>query len=112
MTASPDNEAVLLIADSESSADMLYATGLFVPDPFTYLRVAGRSTIMMSDLEIDRARAQSKVDEVVSLTDYTDRAKGNGKADPGLVDAVIELLRDREVKGGPGADRLPFGVCR
>ena len=111
MTASPDNEAVLLIADSESSADMLYATGLFVPDPFTYLRVAGRSTIMMSDLEIDRARAQSKVDEVVSLTDYTDRAKENAKADPGLVDAVIELLRDREVKGVRVPNGFPLGYA-
>ena len=111
MTASPDNEAVLLIADSESSADMLYATGLFVPDPFTYLKVDGRSTIMMSDLEIDRARAQSKVDEVVSLTDYTDRAKGNGKADPGLVDAIIELLRDREVKDVMVPNGFPLGYA-
>ena len=33
MTASPGNEAVLLIADSELNADMLYAAGMFVPDP-------------------------------------------------------------------------------
>ena len=31
MTASPGNEAVLLIADSERDADMLYAAGMFVP---------------------------------------------------------------------------------
>ncbi len=111
MTASPGKEAVLLIADSESNADMLYATGLFVPDPFTFLLVDGRTTIMMSDLEIDRARAQSKVDEVVSLTDYTDRAKGGGTADPGLVDAIAELLRDREVESVLVPNGFPLGYA-
>lgn len=111
MTASPGNEAVLLIADSELNADMLYAAGLFVPDPFTYLQVDGRTTIMMSDLEIDRARAQSKVDEVVSLTDYSDRAKKAGNADPGLVDAVVELLREREVNGVNVPNGFPLGYA-
>lgn len=111
MTASPGNEAVLLIADSELNADMLYAAGLFVPDPFTFLQVDGRTTIMMSDLEIDRARAQSKVDEVVSLTDYSDRAKKSGNADPGLVDAVVELLRDREVTHVSVPNSFPLGYA-
>ena len=111
MTASAGNEAILLIADSERDADMLYAAGLFVPDPFTFLQVDGRTTIMMSDLEIDRARAQSKVDEVVSLTDYSDRAKANGNADPGLMDAVVELLREREVKGVSVPNSFPLGYA-
>ena len=38
MSDSPGNEAVLLIADSERDADMLYAAGMFVPDPFTFLQ--------------------------------------------------------------------------
>ncbi|MDE2727216.1 MAG: Xaa-Pro peptidase family protein [Gemmatimonadota bacterium] len=111
MTDSPGNEAVLLIADSERDADMLYAAGLFVPDPFTFLRVEGRATIMMSDLEIDRAKAQSKVDEVVSLTDYTNRAKKTGNADPGLMDAVVELLREREVKRVSVPNGFPLGYA-
>ena len=111
MTASPANEAVLLIADSERDADMLYASGMFVPDPFTFLQVNGRTTIMMSDLEIDRARAQSKVDEVVSLTDYSDRAKKSGNADPGLMDAVVELLREREVERVGVPNGFPLGYA-
>ncbi len=111
MTASPGNESILLIADSESDADMLYATGLFVPDPFTFLQVDGRSLIMMSDLEIDRARTQSRADEVVSLTDYTDRARENGNADPGLVDAVVELLRERDAQDVRVPIRFPIGYA-
>ena len=29
-----NSETLLMVADSEHNADMLYATGLFVPDPF------------------------------------------------------------------------------
>ena len=66
---------------------------------------------MMSDLEIDRARAQSKADEVVSLTDYSDRAKKAGNADPGLMDAVVELLREREVLGISVPNSFPLGYA-
>ncbi len=48
-----------MVADSERDANMLYVTGLFVPDPFIYLHAGGRPLIVMSDLEIDRARAQA-----------------------------------------------------
>ena len=34
-------ENLLLIADSDKDADMLYAVGMFVPDPFIYLRLRG-----------------------------------------------------------------------
>ena len=51
MTSRP----LLMIADSETDADMLYATGLFVPDPFIFLRVRGETHLVMSDLERDRA---------------------------------------------------------
>ena len=36
---------VLIIADSDHSADMLYATGMFVPDPFIYLRRKGKEIL-------------------------------------------------------------------
>jgi phosphoserine phosphatase len=31
-----DSENLLMVADSERDANMLYAVGLFVPDPFIY----------------------------------------------------------------------------
>ena len=37
---SPDN--LLMVADSAQDANMLYAVGMFVPDPFIYLRLRGR----------------------------------------------------------------------
>ena len=53
------SENLLIVADSERDADMLYAVGMFVPDPFIYLRNRGRNYIVVSDLEIDRARRQA-----------------------------------------------------
>src|SRR5262249_600468 len=52
-------ENLLIVADSERDANMLYAVGLFVPDPFIYLRLHGQCHVVMSDLEIDRARQQA-----------------------------------------------------
>ena len=51
------SDTLLMVADSEREANMLYATGLFVPDPFIYLNFGRRPLLVLSDLEIDRARA-------------------------------------------------------
>jgi Xaa-Pro aminopeptidase len=63
----------LIIADSERDPDILYATKLFVPDPFLFLEQNGRRTIALSDLEVDRGRAHATVDEVVSITEEAKR---------------------------------------
>ena len=47
----------LIVADSERDADMLYATRMFVADPFIFIEQNGKRTILLSDLEIDRATA-------------------------------------------------------
>lgn len=63
------SETLLIVADSDHDANMLYATGMFAPDAFIYFRHRGRSFVVMSDLEIDRARREAHVDEVISLTE-------------------------------------------
>ena len=42
-------ENLLIVADSERDANMLYAVGMFVPDPFIYLRLHGKCHVVMSD---------------------------------------------------------------
>ncbi len=86
--------ATLIIAASEASADLYYATGFLAPDPFVYLQADGRSLILASDLELDRARRQARVDEVWPLGRYEDRARERGAAGPGLAEAVGEVLRE------------------
>ena len=62
------SENLLIYAASEHDANMLYAVGMFVPDAFIYLRVSGREYVVMSDLEIDRARAQAPHCKILSLS--------------------------------------------
>src|SRR5260221_573671 len=62
------SDTLLMVADSERDANMLYATGLFVPDPFIYLNFGRRPLIVLSDLEIDRARRQAPHCRAVPLT--------------------------------------------
>ena len=60
---------LLIYASSEADADMLYATGFNCPDPFVFVCTThGKRHVVMSDLEIDRAKAHSKAHRVHSLT--------------------------------------------
>jgi len=83
-----------MVADSERNANMLYATGLFVPDPFIYLKTCGRPLIVMSDLEIDRARAQAPHCRVVSSSTYQQKLRARGIKRPGLAHVVRQVLHE------------------
>jgi len=103
---SPDKAPsnVLMIACSETDANIYYASGFLAPDPFVYLEAGGQSFLLMSDLELDRARTQSRVDQVLPYSDYETQAKSRGISSPVLAD-VVQLLM--EEKGGLGPWRVP-----
>ncbi len=50
-------KAKLLVASGESSADMLYASGLFTPDDFIYFETENEKAVILSALEYDRGKA-------------------------------------------------------
>jgi Xaa-Pro aminopeptidase len=56
----------LIYAASEADADILYPTGFFAPDPFLFIQKGRTRILVMSDLEMDRARAHATVDRVLS----------------------------------------------
>jgi Xaa-Pro aminopeptidase len=84
-------DALLMVAASDVDANLYYATGFLAPDPFVFLRVDGRTILLMSDLEIDRARAQARVDDVRSYTAYEEKARERAPR-PHLTDVVGVLL--------------------
>ena len=58
-------DASLIYAASESSADLFYATGFFAPDPFLFVQDnEGLSHMVVSILEVDRARRTARVDHL------------------------------------------------
>ncbi|HTY86276.1 MAG TPA: Xaa-Pro peptidase family protein [Candidatus Acidoferrum sp.] len=105
-------ETLLMVADSERDADMLYATGLFVPDPFIYLRTAGRPLIVMSDLEIDRARAQAPHCRVASLSRFQKRLRDRGIPRPGLAQVIQLVLHESGLRRAIVPGQFPLGLAR
>src|SRR6185369_6311911 len=81
---------LLIVAASESDANMLYATAFFAPDPFIFFQHRARKYLIMSDLEIDRAKLQADVDAVLSLSHYAGKLKKDGK--PATTADILELV--------------------
>ncbi len=94
----PAAEARLIIAASEVDANLFYATRFLAPDPFVFLWHGPEKILLMSDLELDRARAQAAVDTVLPIRRYEDRAKAAGMERPGVTDALSELLKERGIR--------------
>jgi Xaa-Pro aminopeptidase len=89
---------LLIIAASEIDSNLYYATRFLAPDAFVFLRDRGQSIMLMSDLEMDRAKAQAQVDTVLSYTAYEERAKTRMSERPRTVHVVHELLSERGIK--------------
>jgi Xaa-Pro aminopeptidase len=104
-------ENLLMVADSERDANMLYAVGTFVPDPFIYLRTSGRPLLVMSDLEIDRARAQAPHCRVASLGQYQQKLRAQGIMRPGLAHVVRQILREKGIRRVTVPDNFPLGLA-
>ncbi len=90
-------EALLIIAASERDADLYYATHFLAPDPFPFFQIGEERVIMMSDLELGRAKIQAEVETILPLRKYEERAKTRLER-PSLLDAVDEALKERGVQ--------------
>ena len=101
----------LIYAASESSADMLYATRFFVPDPFLYLEQNGKKSILLSDLEIDRGRREAKVDEVISLSLIQRPFEKRLKKKPTIEQTIERFLRQRRVRRAAVPSDFPLGLA-
>src|ERR687897_828946 len=89
--ATKNDQATVLVAASEGDSNMLYAAGFFVPDPFIFFQHKKTTYVVMSDLEVDRAKKQAHADRVLSLSQYQKKLRRTGKASPGIID-VLDLL--------------------
>ena len=106
---SPDD--LLIVSDSDHDADMLYAVGMFVPDPFIYLRIRGRCHVVMSDLEIDRARREAPHCRVLSYTRIADKLKRQGVRNVSQSHVVNQILREKGVRAIRVPPKFPLGLA-
>ncbi len=93
-----DSASLLMIAASEKSPNLYYATKFLAPDAFLFFQIRGQKTLLMSDLEVDRAKDQAEVDEVLSVSQFAkDLQKKLGRP-VGMLDVVEYFLRSHRVK--------------
>jgi len=93
-----NDKALLMIADSERDSNIYYATGFPAPDPFVFIRNGNEKIMITSDLELDRAKSESNVDKVLSLTQYEKIARKRGNSSACLIEIVATALGDMDIK--------------
>ncbi len=87
----------LMIADSEHNADMLYASGLFVPDAFIVIGWDHQWHGLFSPLEVDRARKDARLTHIHLDAPWREKArklKWNG----GLEAAAAAFLHEHGIR--------------
>lgn len=107
-TAQQPEVATLFIAASELDSNLYYATRFVAPDAFIYLEIKGERVLVMSDLEMDRAKSQASVDRVLSYSELETKAKGQGIKDPTTVDIVHVVLKDAKIRQLSVPANFPF----
>lgn len=103
------DRATLMIAASESDSNLYYATRFIAPDPFIFLEVKGERMVVMSDLEIDRARSQATVDRVLSYSELEAQVRAQGVSAPGTVEIVHAVLQAHGIKRLLVPSNFPYG---
>jgi Xaa-Pro aminopeptidase len=103
--------ARLIVAPSDTDADMLYATRIFIGDPFIFLQQNGKRTLVLSDLEIDRAKKNAKADEFVMFNQLERELQGKAKKAPPYEKVLAHFLTKRGVKRALVPANFPLGFA-
>ncbi len=90
-------KVLLMVADSERDANVLYATRFFAPDPFIFLQIGNKKLVVLSDLEIDRGKREASVDVVLSASAIARKLKTQGIS-ASFEEIIAYLLRSYRVK--------------
>ena len=106
------SETRLIVAASENDPDMLYATRFFAPDAFIFLEERGKRTLVLSDLEIDRARKTAQADEFVSYSALEKEVQGNQRKAPAYERVLSHFLRKRGIRSALVPASFPLGFAQ
>ncbi len=92
------SQARLIIDESETNADLLWATGgFFVPDPCIFLQKGKRKYLVLSDLEYSRAQKEAAVNEVWSYSELQPLLKKRRTGRGSMADYVDAACRKLKV---------------
>jgi len=102
----------LIIASSEASADQLFGSGFRAPDAFVFLEVAGKKHLLLSDLEVDRGRAEARVNGVEAFSAVEKSIQGGKKKKPPYARVVASWLKAHEARTVLVPEDFPLGLAR
>jgi Xaa-Pro aminopeptidase len=103
--------AEIIVADSETDANLYYATRFVVPDPVFFFKVRGRKYLLLSDLEVDRGRQEADVDQVISLSEWQGKVlKKTGKM-PSQIDLLAGFLKEKKVREAVLPHSFPAAIA-
>ena len=108
--------ARLIYDESENNSDLYYLSGFLAGDPFLYLEIEGETRLYLSDLEVDRGRSTSSVDQVERLQAVVEAIKD---ADPDLAPAnagktssvLRRIAHDHGIDGFEVPGSFPVGLA-
>jgi len=108
--------ARVFFTDSESDADLYYLTHFLAGDPIVYFESGGKRELFLNDLEVDRGRKQSNVDDVHRLKDIADRVEERtgqrpGRGPVGAAACIGEIARERGVRYLDVSARCPIALA-
>ena len=88
---------IVLRGSCQTDADMLYFTGVPVPDPFYAFTLRGRKCALIGALELGRLSKGGRLDEIFDLSSLSRKYFPNGRADETAV--LAKILKNSRVRG-------------
>ncbi|MBM3278788.1 MAG: aminopeptidase P family protein [Candidatus Handelsmanbacteria bacterium] len=104
-------DALLLVGDSERHTDLYYATRFRAPGAFIFLWTPQSKIAVMSDLELDRAKAQAQVDQVLAHSALVEELRRQGQEQPAQHQVLLAVLRQLGLRRLLVPADFPFGLA-
>jgi len=105
-------KARMIYAASDKNADMLYATGVFVPDPFLYLRARNRVYLLVNAMELARVKREARADRVFSYDEIIALGRSGRTGGPeGISEMCMTLFRTLDVARIEVPASFPLGLA-
>ncbi len=92
-------DAYLMVSESEHNADMYYATGFLAYDSFIYYN-SKNEKLLVSDMELGRARKESRINDVLPTSKYSimEKLRKYKDADAAYCEMITEFLGSEKVE--------------
>lgn len=104
--------ATLLFADTDKSADQLYFGRVQVPDAFVAFECKGKRIAVVSALEFNRVKTESRFDRVLALETVAKQARQQFQCDrPSPAQVIVSLMQKYAIERFRIPSDFPSGVA-